>query len=84
MKGDSYMKKTLAIVLISSFLTCTSLFATDEDRKIGYPDNDKTCYQNDNEEDFKNVNDGETEDFKIVDDGEPEVSCEKIGYTDDQ
>jgi hypothetical protein len=58
---------------MSSFLTCASLFATNEDFNVGYPDNDETYYQNDNEEDFK-----------IVDDDEPEVNCEKVGYTDDQ
>jgi hypothetical protein len=68
------MRKILAIILMSSFLTCASLFGMNEDCKIGYPDNDETCYQNDNKE----------EDFQIVDDGEQEADCEKVGYTDDQ
>lgn len=68
------MKKMLMLFALSGLVSCASLFAMDEDFKVGYPDDDETYYQNDSEEDFKI---GEEEDTP----GDKE--CERVGYIDE-
>ena len=68
---------------LSGFVSCASLFAMDEDFKVGYPDDDETSYQNDSEEDFKigeEEGDASTSERVGFDD---EKDCERVGYIDE-
>ena len=68
------------LLALSGFVSCASLFAMEDDFKVGYPDDDETSYQNDDEEGFKvAIDESETLESENVGCGD----CEKVGYIDD-
>ncbi len=75
------MKKIFMLLALSGLVSCASLFAMEEDFKVGYAEEDETSYQNDSEEDFK-IGEEESDQYE----GEKVGcgDCEKVGYIDDQ